>query len=273
MTLFKRVIPLVGLTLLSSSLLAAPYEFRLPFGAFSSASIVPAPAEPTLAERITIWSDFLAIHANIPFDWSTANIDLDDSGFVGAPADQDYTLGSGNFPNVPFPAASFEEMVLTFSGITNIEALSSITTVTQNLVLTDLAATSLVGLRNLVSVGGYLEITYSNITDLSGLESLTSVGEDLSLEGNNLQNLNPLTSLTFASYINIHLNPNLTDISGIKNVSGVIRLKSASSQVYAVKVPASSQLCIDIGTGTTIVDFVAGGPLSPALGLAHICTP
>ena len=109
--------------------------------------------------------------------------------------------------------------------ITNLNGLSSLTSITGGLVIYDNdALTNLDGLSNLTSIGGGLNITYNTaLTNLDGLSSLTSVGENLYIEYNDaLANLNGLSSLTSIGWtLIISGNTNLTNLNGLSSLTSV----------------------------------------------------
>lgn len=139
--------------------------------------------------------------------------------------------------------------------ITNLEGLSSLTTITESLYidncdnlenLTGLENLSYVGiteqlayglyiadndrlknlngLNGLTTINGRLGIfAHDSLEGVSGLENLTIVGDGLFIEGNSsLDNLDGLSSLTTVGMdgIQIFINPQLTNINGIENIDG-----------------------------------------------------
>ncbi|MBK7936131.1 MAG: T9SS type A sorting domain-containing protein [Lewinellaceae bacterium] len=128
-----------------------------------------------------------------------------------------------NFPST-YPGCSVVNVSVTIQGntITNLNGLSSITSITKSLFLfNNPALTSLSGLSNLSNIG--VELTLDNndaLTDLTGLENLPFIGGTLTITGNAaLANLNALNNL---DHINgsllVSFNPTLTDLSGLDNV-------------------------------------------------------
>lgn len=137
-------------------------------------------------------------------------------------------------------------LALNNCGITNLQALSNATTVTNALILqnnaqlTDFqglenlvniegglflgggAITSLNGLQNLVSAGS-LSLSSTNLSSLSGLENLTYLSNGLGLGFNNsLLNLNGLEALTYiGASLEISNNSNLTSLEGLNNLQTI----------------------------------------------------
>ncbi len=105
--------------------------------------------------------------------------------------------------------------------ITNLNALSALTTIGGSLWISDNSITSLSGLDNLLAVGLTLDIDNNdNLTDLSGLNNLTTVGLNFKIVGNaDLTSLTGLGSLTGIDGDLIMLsNPTLADLSALNNL-------------------------------------------------------
>jgi len=158
-----------------------------------------------------------------------------------------------NFPtNHPGCNEIEGEVIISGPDITNLNGLSSITSVGGNLIIikNDLL-TNLSGLNALSYVGGYLEIGDVGdegnpvLSSLTGLENLTSTGEGMSIRFNpvltsfdgldNLEavngflliqvndvltDLNALSNLTtVGGDLSITSNPSLTSLSGLENIN------------------------------------------------------
>ena len=129
-----------------------------------------------------------------------------------------------NFPS-NYPGCSVVTVSITIQGntITNLNGLSSITSITKSLfILNNPALTSLSGLSNLSNIG--VELTLDNndaLTNLTGLENLPFIGGTLTITGNAiLANLNALSNV---DHINgsllVSYNPLLTNLNGLGNVA------------------------------------------------------
>lgn len=111
-------------------------------------------------------------------------------------------------------------------GISNLNSLSGLTTVTGNLYIGIDAAlsiniTSLQGLESLRSVGGNFTLRAPELlTDIDHLDNLTSIGGDLYIYYViKITNLNGLANLTSAGGIDLEYNYLLTDISGLSGIN------------------------------------------------------
>lgn len=137
-------------------------------------------------------------------------------------------------------------LALNNCGVTNLQALSNATTVTNRLVLqnnaqlTDFqglenlvniegglilgggAITSLNGLQNLVSAGS-LYLNNTNLSSLLGLENLTHLSESLSFYHNSsLLNLNGIEALNYiGEKLEFYNNANLTSLEGLNSLQTI----------------------------------------------------
>lgn len=98
---------------------------------------------------------------------------------------------------------------------------------------------------------GSLELNKNNLRNVDGLISLESAFR-ISLNSNDLLNVNGLSALTSTNGVHLHQNPNLTDISGLRNISGVqyeglsftLQLDSnIAARVGFVGIPDTSWIC------------------------------
>jgi hypothetical protein len=145
-----------------------------------------------------------------------------------------------------YPGCSEIEGNMTIQGsnITNLNGLSVLTTIGDNLLITGNGAlTNLTGLENLTSIGDYdyfigfgwgnLEITDNqSLTNLTGLEGLASIGGDIIIYGNDiLISLTGLEGLTdipgnvmigYWTGMGISVgNPMLTSLTGLDNLTNI----------------------------------------------------
>lgn len=109
--------------------------------------------------------------------------------------------------------------------ISNLNGLSTLTTVGQYLVISDnIALTSLAGLNNLHTVGDFLVIGYNNnLTDLTGLNNLVTVNEYLEISGNNsLINFTGLDNLTtIGGHFRIYENSSIISFTGLESLTTI----------------------------------------------------
>lgn len=113
-----------------------------------------------------------------------------------------------------YPSFCTEPDFVTITGadITNLDALSVITRIDDNLVINDGLISNLEGLNNITEIGGNLQIyQLDNLGSLEGLESLVSVGGTLG----------------------IYQNPNLTSLEGLNNLETVGGIATLGSGNYA----------------------------------------
>ncbi len=110
--------------------------------------------------------------------------------------------------------------------VTNLEALSSITTIEGSLYIWSNSLTNLEGLNNLESVGDVFDI--KNVNDLTStlaLNSLRSVGGGFQIESNDsLEHIEGLTNLTSVGALFIASNFSLIDIDGFNNLTNDLYL-------------------------------------------------
>ena len=131
-----------------------------------------------------------------------------------------------NFPiNYPNCTELLGSLTIEASSITNLDSLSQITSIVENLTIQNNDfLTSLSGLNNLTYVG-YSFSCNDNVllTNFTGLENLTSVGGVLNA-GNNSSlisfvGLNNLTSIE--GPLSVYNNPTLTTLTGLNNLTSV----------------------------------------------------
>ncbi len=109
--------------------------------------------------------------------------------------------------------------------ITNLQDLSSLTTVGGNLIIREQGAlASLSGLNNLTSIGGGLEIeTHLMLSDLTALNGITSIPGDLSIVFNEaLSELDGLNNIsTIGGDLAVCGNDALENLNGLNNVASI----------------------------------------------------
>jgi hypothetical protein len=152
-----------------------------------------------------------------------------------------------NFPiDYPGCATISGNLTIQSNNITNLNGLSSITSITGNLrfnnadMLSDISGlsnltmvgldfrilncasiTSLSGLTSLASVGGDFNIASNpNLTSLAGVTSLSSVGGDFILNGNSSLTLlqNSQNTVTVSGNITLNSNDALINLTGLENI-------------------------------------------------------
>ena len=119
-------------------------------------------------------------------------------------------------------------------GITNVDGLYPITTVTGDLELRSEDLISITGLSNLVAIGGDFDTcNCHSLLNISGLENLQSVGGNLWISFDEITNLNELSNLqSVGESLVLWLMNDLEDISGLSNLQSVghdLRIHHASS--------------------------------------------
>jgi hypothetical protein len=125
-----------------------------------------------------------------------------------------------------YPGCTELEGTLYISGfdITNLEGISSVTSISGDLVVTDCESLAdLTPLSNLVFVGGYIFIQYNYMLDnLIGLDGITTVPSGLNIYGNPyLTSLTGLENVTSIESLEILDNPMLGDLNGLNNLISV----------------------------------------------------
>jgi hypothetical protein len=109
------------------------------------------------------------------------------------------------------------------NALTNIDALSKITSVGEGIIISRNAAlTNLNGLSNLISVGRSIAVTEnSTLTNVDGLGKLTNV-ESLTIRGNDaLTNVDGLGKLTNVESLTIRANDVLANLDGLNNINTI----------------------------------------------------
>lgn len=121
-----------------------------------------------------------------------------------------------------FSATTLKDLTISGSDITNLEGLSSLTSLEGNLDLTNVPElTDLKGLENLTRVDGYLDVFRSKISDVDALNNLVSVRE-LSIEDNaQLTDLSGLNNLRTAGEIYIGDNGGIENLTGLQNLESI----------------------------------------------------
>ncbi len=148
--------------------------------------------------------------------------------------------------------------------INNLEGLSALTSIGGGLMIAGTSyLTNLTGLDNLTSVGGSISLGVttligtagnSGLTSLSGLESLHTIGAQLTIKSApNLTNLSGLQNLTSIYSLHIENNQSLTDISGIENINaGTISVLNINNNISLSTCNVKS-ICDYLGTPNAIV--------------------
>lgn len=182
---------------------------------------------------------------------------------------------------------------LTSDYITNLDALSNITTVTGNLVIAgNVSLISLEGLSNLTKVGQILEFDNNALTTLAGLESLSSVGSifitnmyylqslttipvttltDLHVQNTTLTSLAGLESLTSARTVWLVENEEMTSLEGLNNLSEVRIMHVGATAITDVE-PLSNLTTIKAGSGLADIGFDFNLQLTTIDGLRNLNT-
>ena len=139
----------------------------------------------------------------------------------------DVTLSSQAQVNA-FPPGCFTvpgNLRISGTDITNLNSLSSLTSVGVSLFIRDNAAlTSVSSLSGLRQVGGALQIITNNaLPSLNGLQSLTSVGVDLDIQSNAaLTSVSSLSGLRQVGHtLQISLNNALPSLNGLQSLTSV----------------------------------------------------
>jgi len=105
--------------------------------------------------------------------------------------------------------------------ISNLNGLSGVVSVANNLNISSDSLTSLVGLENLNSIGGGLYINDSSFSDLLGLDNLHSLGS-LNISTTNLTSLSGLENLnSIEGDVYFFSNYSLTSLSGLENLNSI----------------------------------------------------
>lgn len=157
------------------------------------------------------------------------------------------------------------------SDITNIDALSNLTSIGGDLVIEENSALqSLDGLVNLTSVPGRLYISSNDaLTNIDGLGNLTSVGSDLFLYQNSaLINLDGLGSLIgIGGYLSVSSNNALTNIDGLASLTSVgsslgIRFNSALKNLDGLTSITSLVSSLSVSSNDTLTNIDGLGNLT-----------
>jgi len=115
------------------------------------------------------------------------------------------------------------DLTITGNDITNVDALSNLTSIDGKLrLLENNMLSNIDGLSNLDSISGSFLIGKNNLlTNLDGLSSLTSISGFYINENAALTNLDGLSSLISPVFGSIYRNPALTNIDGLSNLTEV----------------------------------------------------
>jgi hypothetical protein len=132
-----------------------------------------------------------------------------------------------------YPGCTVMPYSITIQGadITNLNGLSQLTLIGENLGIFNTQLADLSGLSAITSIGGYLNFSNNGfLTNLSGLGALTSIGGDFICFLNGLTNFSGMESLeSIGGGINITSNGNLTNLEGLgalTSIGGDLRIYS-----------------------------------------------
>jgi len=255
----------LSLVLVSSSAFAVTsnYEIRLPSGTKTSAvDSVPAAPSPTIpsftqAQAEAAWSAWMSSVGLSVSDWSGDSINKSNAVIANNP-DLNATYASASYlPNEQWPSTTMSNVNFYNNNLTDASFLVGVTS-TGDLNLASNNLTNVDGLDSLVTAGSYLFLYNNELTNIDGLMSLESVGMNLWMHNNNISNLNSLSNLTsIGRSLRIHDNPNLTDVSGLRNIAEFDPSSLYTDegiyinidQVFTAKAPLGSPLCNAILSG------------------------
>ncbi|HKK73975.1 MAG TPA: hypothetical protein VJ953_02785 [Saprospiraceae bacterium] len=105
-------------------------------------------------------------------------------------------------------------MLSSLAGLENLSTLDALS-LNANFTLSDISA-----LAGFTSIPGGIFLQSNALSSLNGLQNLVSVG-DLSIINEPLSDLDELTNLTSAGSLLIQVNPNLTNLDGLQNLTTV----------------------------------------------------
>jgi len=129
--------------------------------------------------------------------------------------------------------------------LTNVNGLSSLRSVGGLFYLHNNKLTNVNGLNTLQRVGSHFYLYTNQLTNIDGLTSLTSVGGNFHVGSNQITNLDSLGNLTnVGGYVALYGNANLTDISGIENVTGSpTKFLYIDPDQYTTRADVNSSMC------------------------------
>lgn len=150
--------------------------------------------------------------------------------------------------------------------ITNLTALSNITTVTGNIFLSNSPITNVNGLNNITSIGGSLQVSVNtNLTNLN-LTGLSNVVSTV-----NITNNPSLTNLSFTSLTTIGGTLSITNNAALTNLNGLNNLANIAKGIYF----ANNALLNNVSAlqNTTVLPTASGGLTvfsNPSLAVCNI---
>jgi len=274
----------LSLALLSASAFAQ-YEIRMPTGSISVSSPseptgpTPTPPSFTQAQAEAAWTSWVSSTGNGNFDWANISINTNSASVTNNPDLNAIYSSFAYLPNEQWPSTTLSGYIsFTNNNLTDLSFMKGVTSIGSNLYLNDNSLTQVDGLDSLVTVGSHFHIHNNSLTNVDGLMSLESTDGNLWLQNNNLTNLDGLSNLTSVGRsLRIYDNPNLSDISGLKNlaetdplsINGDDGVYIASSQTFTVKAPFGSPFCdaVLLGAVKMYKDFVliSDNPTTQAL--------
>lgn len=163
------------------------------------------------------------------------------------------------------------------AGITNLNALSNITSVTGSVIITSCAAlTDVTGINNIATIGGNFKINFCNsLTTLGNTSNLTTVGGYVDIYYNqNLTSISALQNLTtIGGYLWIEANNSLTTLDGLQNLAEVngdvsIAWNAMLNDISALQNLNPATITDNQGFGLTIFD----NPMLAVCNLPNFCT-
>ena len=158
------------------------------------------------------------------------------------------SLTDENTPNSIWGVNSVYEVNLQNNQLTNIDFLSGVENVREN-----------------------IDASLNNLQDVNGMFSVTTA-KDLFFNGNDLRDISGLINLVeLTGYLYLSGNPNLTDISQLRN----IQINNASFPIYiddpsqyTTKPLSTSNFCLAVSSGNVTVINQSNGTI---LGSAQVC--
>ncbi len=168
-------------------------------------------------------------------------------------------------------------LVIDNTSITNLNGLQNLTTTGYNLVITNNPnLTSLMGLENITSTSSHLKIENNDaLTDLSGLNNITQIGEGLLVfDNDNLQTLTGLDVLTsIGSQLYLKGNTSLNSLFGLQG--SPFGLENLTSIGTDIRIQNNSSLTSlnALSNVTTINGYIritANDALTSLMGLENI---
>tara|TARA_Y100000588_G_scaffold238217_1_gene251920 strand:- start:5612 stop:6445 length:834 start_codon:yes stop_codon:yes gene_type:complete len=185
--------------------------------------------------------------ANHLNEWNTLQL----HAFIGN-AERN-SINDESLPQSSFGVTEIFDFLVENTVMTHVNFMQGVKNINSNFAFVNAELNDITGLSDLNPIQNNLslQLQINKLDNLNGLQNITSL-KSLNLQINELKNLDELINLeNVIEYIYIRYNPELTDISGLQNLSlSTVKVYIDDPTQYTTKVPIGSTFCNSLSNFT-----------------------